>query len=293
MRKSCHQLELIASHLRSDHSKSVPEEVSRYKELAILEINHSKDLAVQEVNISKNLAKVEVNKHFMEMAKHYHSVFNAHRDTPIMTPLNTPYVVCYEYTKENNTYYKVTRTQLKTDYAQENCMSSIHVKKRPRTERTWEDSAIEIFRTSFANATAFWNWSKIKFPVYFYGIKVDISGNCIYYMSEEEIRKRYKQDIESEDHPEFKKLNFSNEDDAVSKAFTPTSETRNKTIFMLNTMQRELAQEILPESKPITEDLDVTVDEIYTFYKNAMLQHNENTIDLSSLDAETLKKILF
>lgn len=229
----------------------------------------------------------------------YRNVSNlAHRITPITTHLNTPYVVCYEYTMNDVTCYKVTRSQLRTVQTRERRMNAAHFKKRQCTEEmsSWEDTAVEVFRTPAANAVAFWNCAKMTFPIYFYGINIfDMSGNSITYMLEEEIRERYRYDIEREDPnddtpSEFKKLGFTSEDDAVAKTLTPPSETRNKTIFMLNAIKMDLVREVLPAKRPRLDDHDVSPEEIFDFFKNTIKEGN-SVVDISKLDSESIKNI--
>lgn len=175
-------------------------------------------------------------------------------------------LICYEYYRNNKKIYRIEHNNLMSIDAREKRIAAAAAAATAWSQRQgkydddshddddddgrcWEDTAIEIFRTTttidtFSNGHSLWDKFQVIFPNIFYGVK-KINANDIVYLNKNEIFDKYHKNLEftlplplsfvSKNTPEinFSQLNFLNVEDAIKRCFTHPSDTREKTIHML------------------------------------------------------------
>lgn len=214
---------------KQSHLVLIKEELkNRMKEKQLKETEYKQALEYQKF-LTASL-KREFNNSIIKLARNNGLVVNVEYN-----------VVCQEYIKNGRKQYKIFSTQF----------VELDLAKRVR----FDDSFVEIFNINSPNNFSFTNIQE-RFPQVCYGIR-KINETCFFYLTEDEIRERYKKDVEVENiiqcQPtgeiettflsDFSKFVFMDDYDAVSRCLT--SNTRAKTIDMLERIRDDIDSETL------------------------------------------------
>lgn len=158
----------------------------------------------------------------------------------VKNPQHQDHVAVYRYTRQDVTYFKVARGQLRYIEGLDGKIAKfqlpINDRSRLKKHEQWVINAVRLFKSPCSNSTRCWAKFKQTNLDFIYGTYLFNAATTLRFLSEPELRAKYQLDLrnsqifddsELPDYNmpdatlEFRELAFVDEDDAVARCLTP------------------------------------------------------------------------